>query len=370
MTDSDELTEASTTRRRNRLLAIGPLWLGAITSILLFLFGIQLLGAATEAASPTIARIHDQIVVGGGSALGISWLVTYGLTSGSVVAALAVSLLSSGIVSTSGAFMMIVGSRIGAGAIVVLIGGLDYAQEGQIRSMRESMSLGLLTFLIALTVYVPTAIVGIVVLATFRSELFEATRGLDLPLGALEFFGPAVDAVTRAIGPRSALVVAIASLFAGLWLFDTVLERVDTETVRRHVFRHFGHVWTAFVVGLVITAVTTSVAFSLGVVVPLYNREFVKREEITPYVLGANVGTLLDTLAVAFVLETPAGVAVVLLVMGIATALTALLLVAYDPYVSAIHAVQNRLLTDRRFFVGFLLVLVVVPVTLVVLPHL
>ena len=32
MTDSDELTEASTTRRRDRLRAIGPLWLGAITA--------------------------------------------------------------------------------------------------------------------------------------------------------------------------------------------------------------------------------------------------------------------------------------------------------------------------------------------------
>src|SRR6056297_1067548 len=178
MTDSEDSPVATTPRVRDRVLAVEPLWIGAISSILLFLFAIQLLGAATEAARPTIARIHDQIVVGAGSALGISWIVTYGLTSGSVVAALAVSLLSSGIVSASGAFMMVVGSRIGAGAIVVIIGGLDYVQEGKIQSMREGMSLGILSFLIALTVYVPTAIIGIGVLVTFRPELFAATRGL------------------------------------------------------------------------------------------------------------------------------------------------------------------------------------------------
>jgi sodium-dependent phosphate cotransporter len=369
MTDSDEPMEAPTTRVRDRLLASGPLWIGALSAILLFLFAIQLLGAATEAARPTIARGHDRIVFGSGSALGVSWLVTYAMTSGSVVAALAVSLLASGIASVSGAFMMIVGSRIGGGAIVVIIGGLDYVQEDTTGSMREGTSLGLLTFLITLTIYVPTALLGLLVLATVRPELFAATRGLDLPVGALRFYGPIVDAVTVAIGPWSALALAIALLLVGLWLFDSVLERVETETVRRHVFRHFGRQWTAFGVGVLITALTTSVAFSLGVVVPLYNRGFVRREEITPYVLGANLSTLLDTLVVAFVLDTAAGVTIVLLILGLATAFTLLALFAYDPYVTVIHAGQDKLLSDRRYFVGFLLVMVLVPLALVLLPH-
>jgi len=87
-----------------------------------FLFAVQLLGAATEAAEPLIARTLRRIVVDDGSAIGLSWLTTYGLTNGSVVAALALSLLRSGIVSVIEAFLMIAGSRLGGAAIVVLIG--------------------------------------------------------------------------------------------------------------------------------------------------------------------------------------------------------------------------------------------------------
>lgn len=60
--------------------------------------------------------------------------------------------------------------------------------------------------------------------------------------------------------------VALASLFGSLWLFEEVLERVETGTVRTYLFRYFDRQWLAFSIGLLITAVTTSVAFSLGVV--------------------------------------------------------------------------------------------------------
>jgi len=136
------------------------------------------------------------------------------------------------------------------------------------------------------------------------------------------------------------------------------------------VFQHFKQRWIAFAIGLLITGVTTSVAFSLGVVVPLYNRQFVRRKEITPYILGANIGTLFDTLVVAFVLETTAGVAIVLLVVGLATLFTLVALVGYEPYAAVIDAGQDRFLEDRRFFVGFGILLVAAPLALLLVPHL
>lgn len=273
MTESDEMSGGATaaTRLQNRLLEAGPLWAGALVSILVFLFAVQLLGAATEAAEPLIARTLSRVVVDDGSAIGLSWLTTYGLTNGSVVAALALSLLRSGIVSTTEAFLMISGTRLGGAAIVVLIGALDYLHKRQRRTLSEGVSLGLLTFLVTFTIYVPATVLGLVTLTTFRSELLAATRGLDLSVRSLQYFDPITDAITRTLGPETTLVLALALLFGSLWLFDQVLERVETETVRTYVFQHFEQRWMAFGIGLVITGVTTSVAFSLGVVVPLYN---------------------------------------------------------------------------------------------------
>jgi len=372
MTGSDDTSEPATqpTELQDRIVQSGPSWAGALASILVFLFAVQLLGTATEAAHPVIERILRRIVVDNGSALGLSWLTTYGLTNGSVVAALALSLFRSGIVSVSETFLVIVGSRLGGSAIVVFVGAFDYLQNRRRRTLSEGTSLGLLTFLVTFTIYLPTTVFGLIVLATVQSRLLAVAQGLDVSLRTLQYFEPATDAVTQALGPRYALLVALTLLFGSLWLFDQILERVETETVRTYVFQHFERHWVAFAIGVLLTGATTSVAFSLGVVVPLYNRQFVRREEIIPYILGANIGTLFDTLLVAFVLETTVGVAVVVLVMGLATLLTVVALAADEQYVAVVNAGQDRLLEDRRFFLGFAILLVAVPLGLLVIPHL
>ena len=372
MTDTDETAAPAppTSELRDRLLEAGPLWAGALLTVIVFLFAVQLLGTATEAAEPIIERILRRVVVDNGSALGLSWLTTYGLTNGSVVAALALSLFRSGVVTVSEAFLMISGSRLGGAGIIVLVGALDYLQNRQGKTLSEGTSLGLLTFLVTFTVYVPVTLIGLIVLMTYRVELFAATAGLELHLKSFHYFEPFTQAVTRTLGPRIALGVAIVLLFGSLWVFDHVLERVKTETVRAHVFSHFDRRWTAFGIGVLITAATTSVAFSLGVVVPLYNRRFVRRSEMVPYILGANIGTLFDTLIVAFVLETSVGVAIVLLVVGLATLITLVILSVYEPYSTVIDAGQDRLLENRGFFIGFGVLLIVIPVVLVLAPHL
>ncbi|MFW5918893.1 MAG: sodium:phosphate symporter, partial [Halanaeroarchaeum sp.] len=282
MTESEE-TAASVpllSTLRDRVREAGPLWAGALGVIIVYLFAIQLLGAATEGAEPLLRQILRRVVVDDGSALGLSWLVTYGLTNGSVVAALALSLFGSDIVSVTEVFLIINGSRLGGAGIIVLVGVFDYLQNRGKQTLLEGTSLGLLTFLVSISVYVPVTLLGLVILRIHPVELFSATAALELPIESLQYFDPVTEAVARALGPRLAFGVAIVILFGTLWLFDQLLERVETETVRQYVFHHFERRWMAFVIGVVITGITTSVAFSLGVVVPLYNRKFVRREEI------------------------------------------------------------------------------------------
>lgn len=119
----------------------GPLVIGALVSLGLFLFAVELLGTATEAASVPLERLVRRYVAGSGPALGVSWLATYVLTNGSVVAALSVSLFETGILTDSQLFLMVAGSRLGAAATVILIGALDYFQKRRY-SLGEATSLG------------------------------------------------------------------------------------------------------------------------------------------------------------------------------------------------------------------------------------
>ena len=191
-------TRDEATRAARRITGAGPLLAGALAALLVFLFAVQLLGAATEGAAPLLERVLGRTVVDGASALGLSWLATYGLTNGSVVAALAVSLLRSDLVSVTESFLMITGSRLGGAAIVVLVGVLDFLQERRGRTLSEGASLGLLTFLVSFTVYVPVTVAGLVVLVEFEAELVAAARGLALPVRSLQYFAPVTEATAWA----------------------------------------------------------------------------------------------------------------------------------------------------------------------------
>ncbi|WP_327052253.1 sodium:phosphate symporter [Halomicrococcus gelatinilyticus] len=336
----------------------------AIATVLLFLFAIRLLGAATDALSPFLRGVLREVVVGDVPALGVSWLASYLLANGSVVAALALSLFDADLIVTSQLYLMIVGSRLGAAAIVVFIGAFDYVHE-ELGTLRESVSLGLLAFLLTHSIYLPVLVLGYLVLplVTPAAAVDRAVPGPET--GVPDVLSVATGSIIDGVGAGAAFALALGAIFLSMRSFDRILDGVDKQQLRDRYISRLQHKWTSFVVGLVVTGFTTSIAFSLGVVVPLYNRGHVKRSEIMPYVLGANIGTLVDTLVVAVALDTPVGVTVVALLLVVGLVVTMLALLLYPLYTSVIDAVQSEILSTVAYFVAFLVSLLVVPLLLV-----
>lgn len=338
--------------------------LGGVGIVLLFLFAIRLLGAATEAAAPVVGAELVWLVSSDASALGFGWIATYAVMNGSVVAAVGASLFASGVLSVGELFLLVAGTRLASAAVVVLLGAVDYLQHPR-RGVVSATGLGILAFVLTLTVYLPATAVGYLALPTALPYLAAG----DVPaieVGAFAVADPLIVAINDVAGPLPTLLLAIGLLLASLWLLDSLLARVETGAFRRRLTRYVGSPWRGLAVGMVLTSLTTSVSFSLGVVVPLYNRGFVEREEMIPYVLGANVGTLLDTLVVGLVLESPLAAGAVL-VLGIASlAVTIVAMLAFSTYRSGVEALDDRLQTDRRLLLAFALALVVAPLALLV----
>jgi len=355
----------------NEILARGAessqLIVAALVSLLLFLFAVRLLGASTAAATAPLEQFFRRYVAGSGQALGASWLATYVLTNGSVVAALSVSLFKTGILTASQLFLMLAGSRLGGAAIVLLIGALDYFQKRRY-SFSEATELGVLTFLLTHSIYLPATVLGYLLLPSLQTGFGEVSTQIELSFFPLAAFDPATEAIVNTVGVAPALVLAVLVLSGSLTLFDRVLKRIDTEWPRKRFFFRFQHKWTSFGIGILITGMTTSVAFSLGVIVPLYNRKYIKRKEIVPYVLGANISTFFDTIVIAVLLESPQGVAIVLSLVAVGTIITVGTLIWFSPYYRAVDTIQSGLVTDRRYLTWFLISLGVLPILLVLLP--
>ncbi|WP_266077402.1 Na/Pi cotransporter family protein [Haladaptatus caseinilyticus] len=337
-----------------------------IVTIGLFLFAVRLLGDTTHALSPLLRRSFQRVIVGNVPALGISWLAAYMVASGTIVAALALSLFDSNLITPTQLFLMIVGSRLGSAAIIVFIGAFDYINE-EVGSLRESVRLGLLTFLLTHSVYLPAMALGYVLI----SVAFPATS-IDESIFPAGLRTPAVlsiltGGILESVGSGAAFVIAIAALLLSMRSFDRILKRVNKRKLRARYLSRLSDKWTSFGLGLVVTSLTTSVAFSLGVVVPLYNRGHINRNEIVPYILGANIGTLVDTLIIAIALNTSIGALIVVLLLATGLVVTVLCLLLFPTYSRFVDTLQDGVIESDGYVVGFLLSLLILPLLLVFL---
>lgn len=352
-------------------------WLGGVATVVVFLFAVRLLGAATAASTPTVQRLVETHLNAPLPALGLGWLAATVLGNGTVVAAVSLSLHAAALLTTSQVLLLVVGSRLGATGIVLVIGALDAVRGravtgGTTVGVGQSVELGLLASGLAAVVYLPTAVGGYLLLQSPLVDVVDAPsaaleggvghRGVVLPT-VLE---PVAVSVTDVVGAPVAAAGAVLLLFVALDLADRVLESVDTDRLRAHVTRWLDGRWRAATVGVVVTALTTSVAFSLGMVVPLYNRGYLDRREIAPYVLGANVGTLVDTLVVAVVLGEPTGVAAVLVVGAVASGVTLVALVVLDPTVRGVSLALDAVIRSPWYTLAALVGFVTVPAMFVV----
>lgn len=340
--------------------------LKVLATVVLFLFAVRLLGATTDALAPFLRQNLDRFVVGDVPALGASWFASYVLANGSIVAALALTLFNSNVIVPSQLYLMIIGSRLGAAAIVIFIGAFDYLNT-ESDSLRDSVRMGLLTFLLTYTIYLPVMVLGYLSMPLVSTAAPVSRDVSATQLSNPSLFSIVTEGLIEVLGAGVAFLVAIACILLSLRLFDRILKDFDKQRLRRRYLSRLGNKWVSFGIGLVITGLTTSIAFSLGVIVPLYNRGHIKRDEIIPYILGANIGTLLDTLIVAFALHTATGVMTVVLLLSIGLVVTLLSLVTYPIYTSFIDTMQDELVGTVAYFIGFLVSLLLVPLLLILL---
>jgi Na+/phosphate symporter len=102
-------------------------------------------------------------------------------------------------------------------------------------------------------------------------------------------------------------------IICSLWLFDRVLPNLHLDETNLGMLHHLLYrPIVTFLLGAGITAMTMSVSVSLSLLVPLSVRGYVRRENVIPYIMGANITTFIDTLIAAAMLSNPTAITIVL----------------------------------------------------------
>jgi len=327
-------------------------------SLLTFMIGLILIKDGTGILIPLL---RDTLSINSPlSALGFGWLFANLALSGSPVAATSLALLDGGALNPLESLAMITGSRLGA-AFVVLLMGFLYMLRGHQRD--RSLSAGLLSLLVAQSIYLP----GIFLAAfLFRWDWLLAQRmdhGVSL-VSRLERLAAPVAGFLESLLPEWGLFpLGFFILLGSFALFDRGMPDLHLdESAFGRVNRLLYRPLASFVLGAIVTTFAMSVSLSLSLLVPLSARGYIRQENIIPYVMGANITTLIDTLLAAALLDNPAALTVILVQM-ISVAIISLLLLIfmYRPYVRGLSRLVNKLNHSRKALVIYITALLLVP---------
>ena len=332
---------------------------GAVV-LYLFVLALRLLSASASGVADVLTRLHAD---GPLNLLGFGWLLAYGALSGSPVAALSLSLLEAGTVSTIEALGMVSGSRFGASMVVLLVGFVAWLRG---RGRPDGIYVGVVALLTTLTIYAPATVLGAGLL---QSGVLDGLSD-NIPLQWGDALGEAVRPVVRELDGRLPgavlFLLGIASLLGAFWLFDRLLPNLDPPSARiERLSRRFSTPRAMFIFGALLTSVTMSVSISLTILVPLTMKGVVRRTSIIPYIMGANITTFIDTLFASLLVPGSGATEVVVAEMVSVTAVSLLVLVfLYGPYSRLLLGTASAVASDVRWFPVFLTVMTAVPLGL------
>lgn len=328
---------------------------------------VTALGVMKAGAAALIPSLQGSIFTDNAwSTLGLGWLGACLVLSGSPIAASSLTLLDGAAIDASQAFTMLTGSRLGA-SFVVLVVGFIYAlrrKEGQ--SRRAPLSIGVLSLTMTMVAYLPGALIGWLLLTGGHLD----SINLAPPPGLLSLtdaaFGWAVDLAKDLVPGWGLFPVGLGILLVAFKCFDAALPQVGSERLEHRSDAWFRKPWAMFAVGCGVALLTLSVSVALTVLVPLVAKGYLKKEDTLPYIAGANITTLADTLVAAILLGNATASRVVLAeVIGV-TAWTLLLIGLFYPAVRAgCLQVARTTLGSRYRLAGFLGILFSMPLALI-----
>jgi len=332
-------------------------------AIFLLILSIELMKRGAQSIAPRLQGTFpvDNMV----STLGLGWLGAYFVLSGSPIAISALALFGAGATTQAQTFTMIAGSRLGASFIVLLVGFL-YAMRSRNRERRrESIGMGVLALGMTAVVYVPGMFLGYGILKSGMLSGVNWAASQDVN-GAIDLiWGPLTRIATDLLPGPLLFPLGLAIILLAFKALDVVLPSLDGEKHADGKGHWLTKPWPMFALGALAALLTLSVSVALTILVPLASKGYIHRKEAIPYIAGANITTLADTMVAGMLTGNPIAVQIVLAqVIAVSIITLVILAVAYRPLQRLIMALDEWIVATTPRLVFFVSALFVMPIGL------
>ena len=364
-------TDASSPPRSPTQKIIAGIYWVIRFALALFLFIGALQVMKEGAAALDILKPGGYLVRNAGSTLGLGWLGALLVLSGSPIAATALTLVAGGEEAVaSGAaqhfteiqgYAMLTGSRLGA-AFVVLVTAVIYALRGGKGERLKPVSTAVMALCTTALIYVPAAFIGLALLKWQPFSNLEITFPNQFSDIIDVVYGPILDRIGDWNGALLFLG-GLGILLLSFKVIDSVMPQLDDRDVESRGLSWLTKKWPMFGLGCLVALITMSVSVALTVLVPLVSKRYVKREHIIPYIMGANITTLGDTMLAGLALNSPGAVRIVLAGIISTTILSLILLTFFYPQIrSGIWKLQRQMTKSKPRLAAFTAALFILPI--------
>jgi sodium-dependent phosphate cotransporter len=335
-----------------------------LASLYLFILAITMMKEGARGLVPLLENVFAVSSIP--NSLGFGWLSAYIIMSGSPVAASVLTFFDAGVLDELNTYAMITGSRIGASFIVLFIGFL-YVLRG--RNLASSLSMGLLSLMVTATTYLPSFFIGMYLLRVGWLDDVQLQFGVLLNAVIDGIINPFVALVSDLFPTWAVFLLGLGIILVSFKLFDMCLPQMSlAHSQIGQVSRIIYHPLVMFALGAAITMISMSVSLSLSILVPLSNRGFIRRENVIPYIMGANVTTFVDTLLAAALLDNPNAFTIVLVGMvGITLVSIVTLVMLHHSYRYFALKFVDWVTANKRNMAIFMVIILVSPIVLILL---
>lgn len=287
-----------------------------IGSVLVFVFSIQLMGAAFGTLGVSMAESIFQATSNPFIGLFIGLLVTAILQSSSTTTSLVVAAVASNSISLQSAIPIVMGANIGT-TITSTIVSLSYITKSS--EFRKAISAGvshdIFNVLIVLILF-PLEL-EYQFLSSISSDLSAFLKDSSVQEGSnfgsvLNIFVPVTEFVLGLFGSLITLVLAIVLLFGTVKVISKLLYNRLIGSAKKSMEKlMFDTKFKSFGWGLLLTSVIQSSSMTTSLIVPLVATGKVQLNKAFQFILGANLGTTI-TAIIAAIFKSEAAISLAL----------------------------------------------------------
>ncbi len=280
-----------------------------LSLLYIFLLGIKFTGTSFKLFGQDFAENLISMYSNPFCGLFTGILVTSIIQSSSTTTSLIVGLAGSGVLPIEAAIPMVMGANMGTTITNVLVSLTFITRKEDFRRAFTAATMHDFFNIFTILVFFPLEMTFHIIekSALFLTDVFQGVGGvtftsplklvIDPVARGFQHFLADTFGVSDVVVGIVMLVMAIALvIFSLIYLVKTMRSLVINTTERvidKYIFRN---IFTAFMLGMLLTAVVQSSSVTTSMIVPLVAAGFLALDRAYPFTLGANIGTTITAI--------------------------------------------------------------------------